>query len=136
MEEGSPRCREARHRATPASTLIRHTCTAARAIGGSWTIESAQGRRRSGLRGGFDSPYAASKVAATTYATLFRDLWDLRVVVLRLAMVYEPADPNTKRLVPHAIDSLLDDVAPALSTVTLGIEMLIQLREVVSSSLN
>lgn len=67
---------------------------------------------------GAQSPYAASKVAATTYALLFRDVWDLRVVVLRLAMVYGPADPNTKRLVPHVINSLLDGVAPALSSGT------------------
>lgn len=66
------------------------------------------------------TPGTPHPVAATTYAALFRDLWDLRVVVLRLAMVYGLADPNPKRLVPRAIDSLLDDVTPALSTVTLG----------------
>ncbi|MFC5993282.1 NAD-dependent epimerase/dehydratase family protein [Pseudonocardia hispaniensis] len=61
------------------------------------------------------SPYAASKVAATTYAALFRDLWRLPVVVLRLAHVYGPAEPNTHRLLPYVINSLLDEVAPALS---------------------
>lgn len=65
---------------------------------------------------GAPSPYAASKVAATTYATLFRDLGDLPVVVLRLAMVYGPEDPHDNRLMPYVIDSLLRGVEPALSS--------------------
>jgi len=65
---------------------------------------------------GLPSPYAASKVAATTYATLFRDVGDLPVVVLRLAMVYGPEDPHGRRLMPYVIDSLLRGVEPALSS--------------------
>lgn len=65
---------------------------------------------------GVQSPYAASKVAATAYAELFRDLWDLPVTVLRLAMVYGPDEPNRKRLVPYVIDSLLRGVTPELSS--------------------
>ena len=64
---------------------------------------------------GAHSPYSASKMAATTYATLFRDVGDLPVVVLRLAMVYGPEDPHTNRLVPYVIDSLLRGVEPTLS---------------------
>jgi nucleoside-diphosphate-sugar epimerase len=62
------------------------------------------------------SPYSASKAAATIFATLFRDLWDLPVVVLRLAMVYGPGDPNGKRLMPYVIASLLRGVEPELSS--------------------
>ena len=62
------------------------------------------------------SPYAASKIAATAYAALFRNLWELPVTVLRLAMVYGPDEPNRRRLVPYVIDSLLRGVAPELSS--------------------
>ena len=65
---------------------------------------------------GARSPYSASKIAATTYATLFRDIAQLPVVVLRLAMVYGPDDPHTTRLVPHVVDSFLHGAAPALSS--------------------
>ena len=49
------------------------------------------------------SPYAASKAAAATYATLFHGLWQLDVTVLRLAMVYGPDDPNAHRLIPSVV---------------------------------
>jgi UDP-glucose 4-epimerase len=65
---------------------------------------------------GARSPYSASKTAATTYATLFRDLVRLPVVVLRLGMVYGPDDPHTGRLVPYVVDSLLRGAAPAVSS--------------------
>jgi nucleoside-diphosphate-sugar epimerase len=65
---------------------------------------------------GARSPYSASKIAATTYATLFRDIAQLPVVVLRLAMVYGPDDPHTTRLVPYVVDCFLHGAAPALSS--------------------
>jgi UDP-glucose 4-epimerase len=65
---------------------------------------------------GAQSPYSASKIAATTYATLFRDLGELPLVVLRLAMVYGPDDPNRTRLMPYVVDSLVRGVAPALTS--------------------
>lgn len=71
---------------------------------------------------GARSPYSASKIAATTYATLFRDLAHLPLVVLRLAMVYGPDDPHTTRVVPHVVDSFLRGVAPALSSGTRRID--------------
>jgi UDP-glucose 4-epimerase len=71
---------------------------------------------------GARSPYSASKIAATTYATLFRDLAQLPVVVMRLAMVYGPDDPHTTRLVPYVTDSLLNGLAPALSSGTRRID--------------
>jgi len=67
---------------------------------------------------GARSPYSASKIAATTYATMFRDLAQLPLVVMRLGMVYGPDDPHTTRLVPYVVESLLDGVAPALSSGT------------------
>jgi nucleoside-diphosphate-sugar epimerase len=69
-----------------------------------------------GRASGASSPYSASKVAATTYATLFRDTGDLPVTVLRLAMVYGPDDPHEKRLIPHVVNSLLRGTEPALSS--------------------
>lgn len=66
--------------------------------------------------GGAQSPYAASKVAAATYAALFRTQFDLPVAVVRPAMVYGPDDPNRNRLVPYVIDSLLRGVAPELGS--------------------
>jgi nucleoside-diphosphate-sugar epimerase len=71
---------------------------------------------------GARSPYSASKIAATTYATLFRDVAQLPVVVLRLAMVYGPDDPHPRRLVPYVVESLLRGVAPALSSGTRQID--------------
>ncbi|MHA6632085.1 NAD-dependent epimerase/dehydratase family protein [Pseudonocardia sichuanensis] len=77
---------------------------------------SAEEHSNFGSVRGARSPYAASKGAATTFATLFHDLADLPVVVLRLALVYGPDDPNRKRLVPYVIDSLLRGVPPRLSS--------------------
>jgi UDP-glucose 4-epimerase len=71
---------------------------------------------------GARSPYSASKIAATTYATLFRDLGELPLVVLRLAMVYGPDDPNRKRLMPYVVDSLVRGVAPELTSGTRRID--------------
>lgn len=68
------------------------------------------------LGNGAHSPYAAAKAASTTYATLFRELWGLPLVVLRLAMVYGPGDPHTCRLVPHVITSLLGGTEPSLGS--------------------
>jgi nucleoside-diphosphate-sugar epimerase len=64
------------------------------------------------------SPYAAAKAAATGYARLFHSQWDLPVVVLRIAMVYGPDQPDTGKLVPYVIRCLLDGTAPALSSGT------------------
>lgn len=60
--------------------------------------------------------YAAAKAAGTTYATLFRDHWQLPVTVLRLAMVYGPGGPNHGRLLPHVVRSLVDGTAPQVGS--------------------
>jgi len=68
------------------------------------------------------SPYAASKAAATTYATLFQDLWQLDVTVLRLAMVYGPHDPNEHRLIPSVVAAFREGRRPAVNSGTRRID--------------
>ena len=68
------------------------------------------------------SPYAASKAAAATYATLFHGLWQLDVTVLRLAMVYGPDDPNAHRLIPSVIAAFRQGRRPAVSSGTRRID--------------
>ena len=64
------------------------------------------------------SPYAAAKWAASAYARMFSALWDLRVSVLQIAMVYGPAQPDLTKLVPYATLALLRGDAPQLSSGT------------------
>jgi UDP-glucose 4-epimerase len=68
------------------------------------------------------SPYAASKAAAATYATLFHGLWQLDVTVLRLAMVYGPDDPNAHRLIPSVVAAFAEGRRPAVSSGTRRID--------------
>lgn len=53
------------------------------------------------------SPYAASKYAASCYARMFHSLYQLDVVVLRVFMVYGPAQSDLRKLVPSVILTLL-----------------------------
>ena len=62
------------------------------------------------------SPYAAAKWAASAYARMFFALWDVRVSVLQIAMVYGPAQPDLTKLVPYATLALLRGDAPHLSS--------------------
>lgn len=64
------------------------------------------------------SPYAAAKLAATSYAMLFREQWGLPVTVLRPAMVHGPDQPDENKLIPYAITTMLDGRAPRLSSGT------------------
>jgi nucleoside-diphosphate-sugar epimerase len=64
------------------------------------------------------SPYAAAKSAATAYARMFAKLWDVRVSVLQIAMVYGPAQRDLTKLVPYATLTLLRGNAPQLSSGT------------------
>jgi UDP-glucose 4-epimerase len=64
------------------------------------------------------SPYAAAKSAATLYSRMFWRLWDVRVTVLQIAMVYGPAQPDLTKLVPYATLALLRGCAPQLSSGT------------------
>jgi UDP-glucose 4-epimerase len=62
------------------------------------------------------SPYAAAKWAATTYARMFRALYGLPVVHLRIFMVYGPGQRDLRKLVPYVTTSLLRGEAPELTS--------------------
>jgi nucleoside-diphosphate-sugar epimerase len=64
------------------------------------------------------SPYAVAKWAATGYARLFHELWGVAVTVLRVAMVYGPAQPDAKKLLPYVIQTLLRGEDPELASGT------------------
>ena len=61
------------------------------------------------------SPYAAAKFSASAYGRMFHGLYNLPVVILKLFMVYGPAQQDLKKLVPYVILSLLQGRAPELS---------------------
>jgi UDP-glucose 4-epimerase len=62
------------------------------------------------------SPYAAAKSAASAYGRMFRSLYDVPVVMLRIFMVYGPGQRDETKLVPYVITSLLQGEAPELSS--------------------
>jgi nucleoside-diphosphate-sugar epimerase len=64
------------------------------------------------------SPYAAAKWAASAYARMFFALWDIRVTVLQIAMVYGPKQPDLTKLLPYATLGLLRGDVPQLSSGT------------------
>jgi nucleoside-diphosphate-sugar epimerase len=64
------------------------------------------------------SPYAVAKWAATGYARMFHGLWGVPVSVLRVAMVYGPAQPDIRKLVPYVTLALLNGEEPQLSSGT------------------
>lgn len=64
------------------------------------------------------SPYAAAKWAAGGYARMFHALWDVPVVLLRLFMVYGPAQRDLNKLVPYVTLALLRGEAPRLASGT------------------
>ena len=64
------------------------------------------------------SPYAVAKWAATGYARMFHGLFGVAVTVLRVAMVYGPAQPDAKKLVPYVIQTLLRGEDPEIGSGT------------------
>ena len=62
------------------------------------------------------SPYIAAKLGATSYARMFARLWDLRVTVLRIGMVYGPGQADTTKLVPSVILALLKGENPPVGS--------------------
>lgn len=62
------------------------------------------------------SPYAASKWAASSYTSMFYELYQLPVVTARIFMVYGPGQQDLKKLVPYVTCSLLQEKAPKLSS--------------------
>jgi UDP-glucose 4-epimerase len=62
------------------------------------------------------SPYAAAKWAGGAYARMFHALYGLPVVILRIFMVYGPAQRDLRKLVPYVICSLLQGEPPRLTS--------------------
>ncbi len=62
------------------------------------------------------SPYAAAKWAGRAYARMFHELYRLPVVILRVFMVYGPAQKDLRKLIPYVTLSLLRGQAPKLSS--------------------
>jgi len=64
------------------------------------------------------SPYAAAKWAASGYARMFSALWEVRVSVAQIAMVYGPGQSDLTKLVPYTTLALLRGDVPQLSSGT------------------
>jgi nucleoside-diphosphate-sugar epimerase len=62
------------------------------------------------------SPYAAAKWASSGYARMFHALYQLPVVILRVFMVYGPAQQDASKLIPYVTLSLLRGEAPRLTS--------------------
>jgi nucleoside-diphosphate-sugar epimerase len=62
------------------------------------------------------SPYAATKWAVGGYARMFLSLYGTPVTMARPFMVYGPDQPDTSKVVPYTITSLLRGEAPTLSS--------------------
>jgi UDP-glucose 4-epimerase len=62
------------------------------------------------------SPYAAAKWASSGYARMFHALYQLPVVILRVFMVYGPAQQDTSKLIPYVTLSLLRGEVPKLTS--------------------
>ncbi len=62
------------------------------------------------------SPYAATKWAVGGYARMFLSLYGTPVTTARPFMVYGPDQPDTSKVVPYTITSLLQGEAPNLSS--------------------
>jgi nucleoside-diphosphate-sugar epimerase len=62
------------------------------------------------------SPYAATKWAVSGYARMFLSLYGTPVTTARPFMVYGPDQPDTSKVVPYTITSLLRGEAPTLSS--------------------
>ena len=67
------------------------------------------------------SPYAASKMACSLYARMFRTLYQAPVVVARISFVYGPGQ-DRRKLIPYVILSLLQGHDPRLSSGRLNID--------------
>jgi nucleoside-diphosphate-sugar epimerase len=68
------------------------------------------------------SPYAAAKWGALAYARMFRALYALDVVHLRVFMVYGPGQTDVRKLVPYATVSFLREHPPKLTSGTRPID--------------
>jgi UDP-glucose 4-epimerase len=62
------------------------------------------------------SPYAVAKWSGTAYASMFRALFGLPVVVPRIFMTYGPGQVDEQKLVPYTIRCMLKGDRPKLSS--------------------
>jgi UDP-glucose 4-epimerase len=62
------------------------------------------------------SPYAAAKAATRHYGQLFNCVYQAPITIARPFIVYGPDQPDTSKLVPYTINSLLAGLAPKLSS--------------------
>jgi UDP-glucose 4-epimerase len=62
------------------------------------------------------SPYAAAKWTSSAYARMFHALYQLPVIVMRVFMVYGPAQRDLHKLIPYVTLSLLRGEVPKLSS--------------------
>jgi UDP-glucose 4-epimerase len=62
------------------------------------------------------SPYSAAKWAATGYSRMFFHLYNTPVVTATLYMVYGPDQKDATKLIPYVTTSLLQNMAPKLSS--------------------
>jgi nucleoside-diphosphate-sugar epimerase len=62
------------------------------------------------------SPYAVTKWASSAYARMFHALYQLPTVILRVFMVYGPAQRDVQKLIPYVIGSLLKGDVPTLTS--------------------
>lgn len=62
------------------------------------------------------SPYAVTKWAGSAYARMFHALYQLPVVILRVFMVYGPAQRDVHKLIPYVIRSVLKGEVPTFSS--------------------
>lgn len=62
------------------------------------------------------SPYAAAKLASTSYARMFHALYGLHVVPARIGMVYGPRQTDFAKLVPYTIRCILTGERPRLGS--------------------
>lgn len=62
------------------------------------------------------SPYAAAKLAASSYGRMYHALWNTDVRIARIFMVYGPGQRDLRKLVPYVTLSLLRGEAPRISS--------------------
>ena len=62
------------------------------------------------------SPYALSKWISTAYAQMFTTLYDLPTICMRVFMVYGPGQRDSRKLIPHVIESFLRDEPPRVAS--------------------
>jgi nucleoside-diphosphate-sugar epimerase len=87
-----------------------------------------------GHPGPANSPYAASKQAATAYVHMFASLYGLSVTIARPLMVYGPGQADTSKVLPYVITRLLSGQPAELSSCSHSFDW-IHVRDVVNAVL-